>query len=231
MPVSLPALEKNLGYQFTRQDLFKQALTHRSHGASNNERLEFLGDAILNFVIADALCQQFPTAHEGQLHLLRAFLVRQPTLAEIARELSLGDHLIMGTGELRSGGFNRDSILSDALEAIIAAIFKDSDLEMVREKILSWFNSRLIGLSLESSRKDAKTRLQEFLQGKRADLPEYIVTEIRGTTPNQIFIVECRTELLKETAMGRGGNRRIAEQVAATEALLLLAVPKEGIDG
>lgn len=231
MLVSLTSLEKKLGYQFQRQDFLKQALTHRSHGAINNERLEFLGDAILGFVIAEALYQQFPTAQEGQLSRLRAHLVRRQTLAEIAREKSLGDHLIMGTGELKSGGFNRDSILSDALEAIMGAIYKDSDLDRIRVKILTWFGSRFDGLSLDNSQKDSKTRLQEFLQSRHAALPDYVVTAMVGKAPDQIFTVECRSELLKDTAEGQGGNRRIAEQIAAAQALQLLGVPEEGTNG
>lgn len=224
----LSTLEKKLGYQFQHQKLLSQALTHRSYGANNNERLEFLGDAILNFVVADALCEQFPDAHEGQLSRLRAHLVRRQTLAEIAREVSLGDHLIMGVGELRSGGLDRDSILSDALEGVIGAIYIDSDLENTRTNILTWFRSRLQGLSLDSSHKDSKTRLQEFLQAKRAMLPEYVVTKITGKAPSQIFTVECRSEMLSGVAQGQGGNRRIAEQMAATHALGLLGVPEEG---
>ncbi len=224
----LSALEKKLGYRFQRQELLNQALTHRSYGAVNNERLEFLGDAILNFVVADALYEQFPSAQEGQLSRLRALLVRRQTLAEIAREVSLGDHLIMGTGEMRSGGFDRDSILSDALEGIIGAIYLDGDLESARANILAWFTSRLESLSLDNSQKDSKTRLQEFLQAKRAMLPEYVVTKMTGKAPDQVFTVECRSEMLSEVAVGYGGNRRIAEQMAATHALSLLGVPEEG---
>lgn len=224
----LSALEEKLGYRFQRKELLNQALTHRSYGANNNERLEFLGDAILNFVVADALYEQFPSAQEGQLSRLRARLVRRQTLAEIAREVSLGDHLIMGTGELRSGGFDRDSILSDALEGIIGAIYIDGNLESARANILAWFMSRLEGLSLDNSQKDSKTRLQEFLQAKRAMLPEYVVTKMTGKAPDQVFTVECRSEMLSGVAEGQGGNRRIAEQMAATHALSLLGVPEEG---
>jgi ribonuclease-3 len=229
IPLSQESLEKKLGHQFHQRDFLSQALTHRSHGKINNERLEFLGDAILNFVIADALYQQFPTAHEGQLSRLRAHLVREQTLAEIAREKALGDYLILGTGELRSGGFNRDSILSDALEAIMGAIYRDSDLDTTKEKILNWFSSRIAGLSLENSQKDPKTRLQEFLQARHAALPVYVVTEMSGKAPDQIFDVECRTELLGGVAKGQGGNRRVAEQIAAASALELLGVPGDDV--
>ena len=227
----LSVLEKKLGYRFQRRELLNQALTHRSYGAVNNERLEFLGDAILNFVVADALYKQFPSAREGQLSRLRAHLVRRQTLAEIAREVSLGDHLIMGTGEMRSGGFDRDSILSDTLEGIIGATYLDGDLESARANILAWFASRLESLSLDNSQKDSKTRLQEFLQAKRAMLPEYVVTKMTGKAPDQMFTVECRSEMLSGVAIGHGGNRRIAEQMAATQALSLLGVPEEGSTG
>ena len=226
-PGSLQALERNLGYQFQQSELLKQALTHRSFGASNNERLEFLGDAILTFVIADALFTRFPTANEGQLSRLRARLVRGQTLAEIAREKSLGDYLIMGSGELKTGGFARDSILSDALEAVMGAIYQDSDIETVRNMMLVWFEERLNSLSLENSQKDSKTRLQEFLQARKANLPGYEVIKVTGKAPDEVFEVECRAELLKSVALGKGGNRRIAEQMAATRALELLGVPEE----
>lgn len=224
----LSTLEEKLGYQFREQKLLNQALTHRSYGANNYERLEFLGDAILNFVVADALYEQFPGAQEGQLSRLRAGLVRRQTLAEIAREVSLGDHLIMGIGELRSGGLNRDSILSDALEGVIGAMYIDGDLESTQATVLTWFVSRLQDLSLDDSHKDSKTRLQEFLQAKRAMLPEYVVTKMTGKAPDQLFTVECHSELLSTVAQGQGGNRRIAEQMAATQALSLLGVSEEG---
>ena len=221
---SLQILEKSLGYQFQQHDFLKQALTHRSFGASNNERLEFLGDAILTFVIADALFEQFPTANEGQLSRLRALMVRGKTLAEIAREKSLGDFLIMGSGELKSAGFARDSILSDALEAIMGAIYLDSNLETVRMTMLEWFDERLNSLSLENMHKDSKTLLQEFMQARKAALPDYKVVQITGKAPDEIFVVECRSDLLEGVARGEGGNRRIAEQMAATRALKMMGL-------
>jgi len=221
---SLQILEKSLGYQFQQHDFLKQALTHRSFGASNNERLEFLGDAILTFVIADALFEQFPTANEGQLSRLRALMVRGKTLAEIAREKSLGDFLIMGSGELKSAGFARDSILSDALEAIMGAIYLDSNLETVRMTMLEWFDERLNSLSLENTHKDSKTLLQEFMQARKAALPDYKVVQITGKAPDEIFVVECRSDLLEGVARGEGGNRRIAEQMAATRALKMMGL-------
>jgi ribonuclease III len=228
-PDSLRLLEKELGYQFQRIPFLEQALTHRSFGASNNERLEFLGDAILTFVIADALYEKFPTADEGQLSRLRARMVRGQTLAEIAREKSLGDYLVMGSGELKTGGFARDSILADALEAIMGAIYLDSDLETVRNIMLAWFKERLESLSLDHSQKDSKTLLQEFLQARKASLPAYDVIQVTGKAPHEVFVVACRSDLLDGVAEGRGANRRIAEQMAAAHALKLLGIFEEEV--
>lgn len=217
-------LQRKLGYSFTNESLLTRALTHRSHNTSNNERLEFLGDAILNFIIAEELFVRFPGAREGQLSRLRARLVRRQTLAEVAREFDLGDYLIMGTGELKSGGFERDSILSDAMEAIIGAIYSDSNLPTVRKALLEWFYARLESISLEKSQKDSKSRLQELLQARQANLPEYVVIEVTGQSHDQNFIVECRSELLEEPVKGEGSSRRVAEQNAAMVALAQLGV-------
>jgi ribonuclease-3 len=217
-------LQRTLGYTFGDQRLLTRALTHRSHSSDNYERLEFLGDSILNFVIAEALYERFAEAQEGQLSRLRARMVRRQTLAEVARDFDIGDHLIMGSGELKSGGFERDSILSDSLEAIIGAIFIDADLDTARGLILDWFDSRLDALSLEKLHKDAKTRLQELLQGKQANLPEYEIIEVTGKSHDQKFVVECRSELLEAPVRGEGNSRRIAEQNAAELALHQLGV-------
>lgn len=222
--MGLEALERTLGYSFGNGELLERALTHRSHNSRNNERLEFLGDAILNFVIAEELFTRFTAAREGQLSRLRARLVRRQTLAEIAREMNIGDHLIMGSGELKSGGFDRDSILSDSMEAIIGAIYVDSGLDLVRSAILDWFYSRLEPLSLEKSQKDSKSRLQEFLQSRQANLPEYVVVDVSGKSHDQTFVVECRSELLEVPARGEGGSRRVAEQNAAAIALVRLGI-------
>lgn len=220
-------LQRKLGYAFADNDLINLALTHRSHGPANNERLEFLGDAILNFIIAEALYRRFDDASEGQLSRLRARLVKRRTLAEIARELDVGDCLIMGPGELKSGGFERDSILSDALEAIIGAMYIDSGIVETSDVVLGWFYSRLDELSPKKSHKDAKSRLQEFLQARQAELPEYVVTNIEGKAHDQTFYVECRSELLDSPAKGSGGSIRIAEQNAAVIALVKLGVDHE----
>ncbi len=226
MTKNLRPLIKKLGYEFGNPAFLELALTHRSCGKKNNERLEFLGDSLLNCTIAEALFQQFPKAKEGQLSRLRARLVKGVTLAEIAREKELGDYLRLGSGELKSGGFNRDSILADAVEAIIGAIYLDSDFEVCREHILNWYQSRLEQLSLDDTHKDSKTRLQEFLQSRKSDLPVYNLTKVEGEAHEQIFYIECAAEMLKEHTFGKGSSRRIAEQKAAAAALKQLGVKK-----
>lgn len=217
-------LSRALGYEFKDTQLLELALTHRSLGKRNNERLEFLGDSILNFIIAEALYAQFPDAKEGQLSRLRAVMVKGVTLAEIAREMKLGDYLKLGSGELKSGGFNRSSILADAVEALIGAIYLDSGLEVCRERVLCWYESRLQQLSLTKTQKDAKTRLQEFLQSRREELPQYELVKSEGDDHDQTFYVECSIPSLVEVVKGQGSNRRAAEQKAAAAALKALGV-------
>ncbi len=219
---SLKQLESRLGYRFEDQDLLTRALTHRSQGARNYERLEFLGDALLGVVIAETLYRQFEAANEGQLSRLRARIVRKETLAKVARTLNLGDHLLLGLGELKSGGFNRDSILSDVLEAIIGGIYLESGHQVVAERIAVWFGSELESLSLSETQKDAKTRLQEHLQGKALELPEYKVINVEGKSHDQIFTVQCCGSELAPDLIGKGSSRKIAEQNAATAALKML---------
>ncbi len=219
-------LSRRLGYAFNDPSLLELALTHRSCGKRNNERLEFLGDSIVNFVIADALFQQFPQAREGQLSRLRARLVKGETLAEIARELNLGDYLRLGSGELKSGGFRRDSILADATEAVIGAIYLDSDLETCRGFIHRWFRERLEELDLNESLKDAKTRLQEHLQSRRLALPEYELVAVDGEAHSQTFFIRCHVAGLSVASEGEGNSRRQAEQEAARLALVGLQVEK-----
>jgi ribonuclease-3 len=208
-----------LGYQFTDQDLLEQALTHRSAGGLNNERLEFLGDSILGFVIANELYARFPQASEGQLSRLRASLVKRDTLAKLARQFALGDYLNLGPGELRSGGQARASILADALEAILAAIYLDSDYAATREVILALFEARLQGLDLKAQQKDPKTRLQELLQARKMALPDYEIIETSGTPHDQVFVVRCVIEQLGLEKQGRGSSRRRAEQEVASQML------------
>jgi len=212
-------LEKKIGYQFNDIDLLHLALTHRSANGKHNERLEFLGDSILSFVIADDLYHRFPKIDEGDMSRMRATLVRGKTLAELGREFVLGDYLKLGPGELKSGGFRRDSILADAVEAIIGAAYLDSDIESVRGVILSWYQSRLDSIEPGVSQKDPKTRLQEFLQGRKKPLPVYTVTNIKGEAHNQQFTVSCILAGVENPVIGIGTSRRKAEQAAAELAL------------
>ncbi|RJX70500.1 ribonuclease III [Vibrio sinensis] len=212
-------LEKKLGYQFRDAEFINLALTHRSANGKHNERLEFLGDSILSFVIADDLYHRFPKVNEGDMSRMRATLVRGNTLAELGREFDLGDYLKLGPGELKSGGFRRDSILADAVEAIIGAIYLDSDIEMARTIILSWYKTRLDAIKPGVSQKDPKTRLQEFLQGRRKPLPVYTVTNIKGEAHNQEFTVACEIAGVGSPVIGKGTSRRKAEQAAAETAL------------
>ncbi|MDC0610648.1 ribonuclease III [Vibrio sp.] len=216
-------LEKKLGYDFSQSELLDLALTHRSANGQHNERLEFLGDSILSFVIADDLYHRFPKINEGDMSRMRATLVRGNTLAELGREFGLGDYLKLGPGELKSGGFRRDSILADAVEAIIGAIYLDSDIEVVRRIILAWYQERLDSIKPGISQKDPKTRLQEFLQGRRKPLPVYSVTKIKGEAHNQEFTVSCEVSGIGEPVIGKGTSRRKAEQAAAEQALEQLA--------
>jgi len=215
-------LFRNLNYSFADIELLRAAVTHRSSGEANNERLEFLGDSILNFVIASELYKRFPKAHEGDLTRMRAILVRKETLAEIARELEIGEYLSLGAGEKKSGGHQRESILADALEAIIGAIYLDANMEICRTHILEWYETRLNLLLLEGSQKDAKTKLQEYLQARHFPLPEYQVVEILGDSHNPIFQVRCSVSLLESPFIGVANTRRKAEQNAAETALKAL---------
>lgn len=213
---------KKLGLEFNNPQLFNTALTHRSMGANNNERLEFLGDSILGFVVAEKLHELFPEASEGVLSRLRASLVNQGTLADLARKHQIGDYLILGTGELKSGGFRRDSILSDAFEAIIGALFKDQGIEVCRQWILTVLKDKLESLSLENWQKDPKTQLQELMQSKKLDLPEYTLVTMSGLPHDQTFKVKCTTSLTDKSSIGKGVSRKKAEQDAAEQMLILL---------
>ncbi len=222
MSNSLNAFSRRLGHDFGDPALLELAMTHRSYGGQNNERLEFLGDSIVNFVIAEALFRRFPEAREGQLSRLRARLVKGQTLAELAREMGFGEHLRLGSGEMKSGGHRRDSILADAVEAVIGAIYLDAGMESVRVRVLSWFAGRLEGISLLDTQKDPKTRLQEFLQSRQAPLPRYEVVSVEGEAHAQTFTVECHVEMLEAHTTGVGSSRRHAEQQAAEMALMHL---------
>lgn len=222
----LDRLERSIGYSFKDQDLLILALSHRSLGGRNNERLEFLGDSVLNFVAAEVLFQRFPQAREGQLSRLRARLVKGVTLAELAKGFELGEYLRLGSGELKSGGFRRESILADATEAIIGAIYLESGLEAARERVLHWLRDHIATLTLVDNNKDPKTRLQEYLQSRQCELPRYEVTESGGEAHCRIFRVECHVSPLPASTSGVGSSRRLAEQEAAQKALIELGVEK-----
>jgi ribonuclease III len=213
---------QKLGLVFNQPQLFITALTHRSAGAHNNERLEFLGDAILGFVIAQKLYDSFPGADEGTLSRLRASLVNESSLAELARKHQLGDYLYLGSGELKSGGFRRDSILSDALEAIMGALFKDQGIVRCQEWIIEIFTDKLQALSAENWQKDPKTQLQELMQAKKMELPDYTLIDMSGLAHEQTFKVKCSVSLIAESCVGTGVSRKKAEQSAAEMMLAKL---------
>lgn len=212
---------KALGYHFSNAGLLVAALTHSSAGSVNNERLEFLGDAILSFTIAAELYARFPQASEGELSRLRASLVKGETLAQLARDIDVGSYLNLGYGESRSGGHARDSTLADALEAIIGAIFLDGGLVPCQKFILSLYRQRIDTLSPATHLKDPKTRLQEYLQSRKMPPPVYKVLTISGDAHTQTFLVECRVDD-NLSIQGSGGSRRKAEQDAAHKALQMI---------
>jgi len=214
----LAQLERTLGYEFSDPSLLIQALSHRSVGKINNERLEFLGDSLLNLFISEALYTRFPLAKEGELSRMRAHLVKGETLADIAREFSLGDFLVLGGGELKSGGHRRASILADAVEAIIGAIYFDSDHECCRENVRRWFASRLDLVAETKVQKDPKTRLQEYMQERRRALPRYRVVNETGENHAKSFQIECILDD-KKTFIAEANSKRVAEKEAAMKAL------------
>lgn len=219
MRTVLQAVEKRLKYPFRDPQLLECALTHRSAGKRNNERLEFLGDSILNLVIAEFLFQHLSDAPEGDLSRMRASLVKGEKLAKLANELELGEYLVLGSGELKSGGFRRSSILADSLEAIFGAIFIDTGFETCRRIILEIYAPTLENLPDVSSIKDPKTKLQEYLQSRQLPLPEYTVLSIEGEPHAQKFLVECKVSGMTEPVLGNGASRKKAEQSAAKKAL------------
>ena len=210
----LDKLVRHLDYRFSDASLLETALTHRSVTQHNNERLEFLGDAVLGMVIAEELFKRFPQASEGELSRLRASLVKGDTLAEVARSFELGEVIRLGPGELKSGGFRRGSILADAFEAILGAIYLDGGFDSCRKIILAQFSSRLDSASPETAQKDPKTRLQEYLQANQQALPDYKIVDIAGEAHAQSFTVECQVEGMP-SVRAEGSSRRKAEQAAA----------------
>jgi len=212
-------LARRLGHAFTDPQLMRQALTHRSHGGADNERLEFLGDGILNCVVAVLLYESFPRINEGGLSRLRARLVRQESLALIAQNLGLSDHLLLGEGELKSGGFRRPSILADTLEALVGAVFLDAGFEAARRVVGSLMGDAIADLDPKAEDRDPKTRLQEVLQSRRISLPVYRVLATRGAAHEQQFEVACEISTFQISAVALGSSRRAAEQLAAEQAL------------
>ena len=212
-------LLKSLYYEFNNTEYLTTAITHRSASKKNNERLEFLGDSILSLVITEYLYNNLEKSQEGELSRLRSSLVKGDKLAELAQELGLGDYLILGSGELKSGGFRRSSILADALEAIFGAVFLDSDFDQCKQVILKLYKKELNSLPEASSVKDHKTKLQEYLQAKHLSLPVYNVTAVTGDPHEQEFTVECTVSGMNSIVTGIGGSRRKAEQDAASKIL------------
>lgn len=210
---------RRLDYAFADPALLERALTHRSHGSNHYERLEFLGDSILNVAVSIELYHRFPDLTEGELTRLRASLVKQETLAQVARRLALGGALVLGTGEMKSGGFDRDSILADSLEAIFGAVFLDGGIDQARTVIARLFLSYLDGLDARIIPKDPKTQLQERLQKRSLATPVYSVLEAAGDPHSQTFVVECHVPELSISTRGEGSTRRAAEQQAARQAL------------
>lgn len=212
-------LETRLKHQFKDPALLRQALTHCSASKLNNERLEFLGDSVLSLIISAYLFHTYPDASEGELSRIRATLVQQSTLAELARQLRLGEHLVLGTGEKKTGGANRDSILADAFEALLSALYMDAGMALCSDRIVEWFSPLIGRLHNGDSAKDAKTTLQELMQAKKLPLPVYEIIDIKGMDHQQEFIVHCTVSLLSDPVQGVGFNRKEAEQQAATTIL------------
>jgi len=211
------------GYSFKQPELLEQALTHRSYSRSaNNERLEFLGDSILNLIISNHIYHRFGDSDEGDLSRIRASLVKADTLADVARNINLGEFIHLGGGELKSGGHRRSSILSDALEAVIAAVYLDSDYRKTEAMLLRLFQSQLESLSAAANLKDSKTRLQEYLQARQIDLPDYKIEKTSGKSHDQVFTVCCEVPDLELRHSGTGSSRKKAEQQAAKKSLKAL---------
>ena len=224
---SLSLLDR-LGHSFRKPELYRLALTYRSHAATHNERLEFIGDAVLNCVVAAALFERFPAIPEGELTRVRASLVNRDTLARLARDLGLGSEVMLGSGEVRSGGDERPSILANALEAIVGAVFIDAGFDAARAVIERIWAAEFGSLDPSTLGKDPKTRLQEWLQARRFAVPEYAVTGVAGEAHAQTFTIECRIPALGIVTTGEGTSRRAAEQVAAAAAYARVVAGSSG---
>ena len=222
--VGLKQLQQRIDYEFRDPELLQLALSHRSCGAKNNERLEFLGDAILSLVVSDFLYQKFADSQEGDLSRMRSQIVRAESLAEVAKGLDIGPELLLGQGEMKSGGHRRDSILGDTIEALIGAIYLDSNLDESRRCVLNWFEDLLITADESKPAKDAKTSLQEFLQQRGRSLPEYRVIETGGQAHSRLFTISCKIDLLDREFTATASSRRKAEQMVAEKFLATLEI-------
>ncbi|MGB0449783.1 MAG: ribonuclease III [Porticoccaceae bacterium] len=221
-------LQDRLQYQFSDQALLKLALSHRSCGSKNNERLEFLGDAVLGLTVSNFLFQRFPDAREGDLSRIRSQIVRAESLAEVARSLDLGPELLLGQGEMKSGGHRRDSILGDTVEALIGAIYLDSGMAAAEQSVVNWFGSQLNAVTLDTPVKDAKTGLQEWLQARGKPLPEYQVVKTQGEDHSRQFTISCKIADIASAAEATASSRRKAEQLVAEQLLKQLELQKMG---
>ncbi len=219
-------MDERFGHRFQNPELLRQALRHRSAGAAHNERMEFLGDALVNLIVAEALHLRWPKADEGALTRARASLVRESALASIARTLGLGEKIELGPGEMKSGGHRRDSILADALEALVAAIHLDAGFDTCRQVVLPWFETMLADLPAGKIGKDPKTRLQEWLQARQLARPEYALIETLGEEHARIFRVRCKVDEPPASAEAEGNSLRAAEQAAAEQVLALIETRK-----
>jgi len=219
-------LSKKIGYSFNQPALLHQALRHRSAGAPHNERLEFLGDSLVNLMVAESLFLFWPKADEGALTRGRANLVRESSLASVARQLDIGEKIELGTGEMKTGGHRRDSILADTLEALIAAIYLDSDFETCRSTVLPWFEQQIREIQPGKIEKDAKTRLQEWLQSRQLARPDYQLIESLGEDHARIFVVSCSIPEPKLQEQAEGSSLRLAEMAAAEKIMIKLETQK-----
>jgi ribonuclease-3 len=215
----LKQLQNNLGYQFNDESLLATALTHRSFSGAHNERFEFLGDSLVNMLIAEMLFETYPNLPEGELTQQRAMLVKGKTLAKIGEGFNVGEYLALGAGEIKTGGAQRESILADAVEAIIAAIYLDSGFDHCRMTVRQWFEGRVENIDTLGKAKDAKTRLQEVLQASGNPLPIYKTEKVHGEHHKQQFVISCKVALLSKPTQGKAGSKKMAEQIAAENAL------------
>ena len=219
MANNIGQLQQRLGYQFIDPDLLTLALSHRSVAAENNERLEFLGDSILGLVVTDFLYREFPQAREGDLSRMRSHIVRGESLAEVAKQLALGPDLLLGSGEMKSGGHRRDSILGDTVEALIGAVYLDRGIEAAREIVTAWFKSFFDSALQAQPVKDAKTALQEWLQHRNKPLPDYLLVSTGGEAHSRLFTVSCKIAAVEAAMTATASSRRRAEQMVAEQLL------------